>query len=95
MTPKLSKALLIAVPSVMVGTIVIVPTAIAIAEANHDDPTPPVPPVEKVNITFDAGDGVIEGTGQSKIDIEFDREITWQEITNKPECFWTEHSFDG
>lgn len=98
MTPKLYKALLIAVPSVMVGTIVIVPTAIAIAEANHEDPVPPeppIPPVEKVKITFDAGDGVIEETGQSKLEIEFDKEITWKDVTKKPDCFLAEHSFEG
>ncbi len=53
------------------------------------------PLVDSFKITFNAGDGVIAGTSQSSIDLEFDEEITWENISNKPEGFLQGHSFGG
>lgn len=101
MTPKLFKTLLIAVPSVMVGTIVIVPTAIAIAEANHEDPVPPtpptppdppIPPVETVDITFDAGEGVIKSTDLKTFTLTVESGSVWS-LLDKPEAYWDNVNF--
>lgn len=83
----LNTALLL-IPSATTGLLCGI--SIALTSHKNNDPS-----TETVTLTFDAGQGVISGTSQSTIDLEFNKKITWEDISDKPSAFLESYYFAG
>ncbi|MBQ0045373.1 MAG: hypothetical protein KBS35_00585, partial [Mycoplasma sp.] len=91
MKKRKTKALINLLPTMAMSVLAIGSITITLSSCKNDDPEPPVPPqpTEQVTITFDAGEGWIEGSGPSvhTTTLTVNKDTTWPQIENTYEAY--------